>query len=124
MEDKYLMKISIENEPDCIGTFVNELDVGTKVVVLVDNSSYLGEVNQVSLSNQQDDLSIYNQILRVASKDDIAKNLPASFKLRPEYDLQILNTLKPKSVKADILKTRHKNGKELIDFFVIEAIKG
>ena len=56
--------------------------------------------------------------------DDIAKNLPASFKLRPEYDLQILNTLKPISVKADILKTRRKNGKELIDFFVIEAIKG
>ena len=75
MEDKYLMKISIENEPDCIGTFVNELDVGTKVVVLVDNSSYLGEVNQVSLANQQDDLSIYNQILRVASKDDIARHL-------------------------------------------------
>ena len=56
--------------------------------------------------------------------DDIAKNLPASIKLRPEYDLQILNTLKPISVKADILKTRRKNGKELIDFFVIEAIKG
>ena len=56
--------------------------------------------------------------------DDIAKNLPASFKLRPHYDLEILKTLKPQSVTADILKTRRKNGKELIDFFVIEAVKG
>lgn len=56
--------------------------------------------------------------------DDIAKNLPASFKLRPQYDLEILNKLKLQSVNADILKTRCKNGKELIDFFVIEAVKG
>ncbi len=97
MEDKYLMKISIENEPDCIGTFVNELDVGTKVVVLVDNSSYLGEVNQVSLANQQDDLSIYNQILRVASKDDIARHLK-----NKEIDEKLLPQIQKEADKLNL----------------------
>ncbi|WP_303962410.1 class I SAM-dependent methyltransferase [Succinatimonas hippei] len=112
--------------PDLTVAYKNALKLLKKsgLLIIFDGNHYYYYADPDYKMTSWYDTHSYLENVDVTIIDDIAKNLPASFKLRPEYDLQILNTLKPRHVTADILKTRRKNGKELIDFFVIEAIKG
>ena len=55
--------------------------------------------------------------------DKIAKKLPASYKLRPDFDLTILKDINKCQAQSEILKSHIKNGKNIIDAFVIKAIK-
>ena len=55
--------------------------------------------------------------------DKIAKKLPASYKLRPDFDLTILKDINKCQAQSEILKSHIKNKKNIIDAFVIKAIK-
>lgn len=114
------------NLPDLTAAYTNALKLLKKsglLIIFDGNHYYYYQDPDYKMASWYDTHSHLENV-DVTIIDDIAKNLPASFKLRPQYDLEILNKLKLQSVNADILKTRCKNGKELIDFFVIEAVKG
>lgn len=114
------------NLPDLTASYTNALKLLKKsglLIIFDGNHYYYYQDPDYKMASWYDTHSHLENV-DVTIIDDIAKNLPASFKLRPQYDLEILNKLKLQSVNADILKTRCKNGKELIDFFVIEAVKG
>lgn len=71
MDTKYLIKTKIDDETVLVCLFSSPIEIGTLVLVNNQDAIYIGKVLEVLNVNPQDDISIYENVIRIANQNDL-----------------------------------------------------
>lgn len=71
MDTKYLIKTKIDDETILVCLFNSEVDIGQMILVNNQEAIYIGKILEVNKVNEEDDTSIYETAIRVATPNDL-----------------------------------------------------